>query len=157
MRAATVLVVACATGCAYKAGSFSHPRAEFAGQKVSVGCLDLAVERRPDLPTGGTVLAYSFGNRCDRPATIDLSIARVEGRTFTGASVQLAPYDPEGEIHAMPLDGRAAGAEAVAYPSNDRLAEVCVDAASIAQTSESRWLCFASNVPPPTTLAEVSR
>lgn len=148
MRVALPLAIALAAGCAYKPGSFSHLRQEFPGQRTTVGCIDLAIERRPDLTGGGTVLAYEFGNRCDRPATIDLAKARVLAQTFAGERIELAPYDPNAEIKPLAIDGRAAGAEAIAYPANERLAQVCVDAASIAGEAEQRWLCFSSNLPP---------
>lgn len=149
------LLVVTLVGCAYKPGSFTHTRHAFVGQRTTVGCLDLAIERRPDLPTGGTVLAYEFGNRCDRATTIDLAQARVEGRTFGGETLTLAPYDPAAEIRPLLLDARSAGGEAIAYPARESLAEVCIDAASIARTGVPRWLCFAANTPPPV-LAEVS-
>lgn len=154
MRALVLLAVA---GCAYKPGSFTHFRQEFPGQRTTVGCIDVAIERRPDLTSGGTVLAYEFGNRCDRPATIDLANAKVLAQTFGGQRMELHPYDPNDEIRSLRIDGRTAGAEAIAYPANERLAQVCVDAASIAGEFQSRWLCFSSNLPPPVhRLAEVS-
>src|SRR6185369_5263278 len=65
MRAAVLSVAL--TACAYRPGSFSHLSENFPGQRTTVGCIDLSVERRPDLIGGGTVLAYAFGNRCDHP------------------------------------------------------------------------------------------
>src|SRR5574338_95138 len=82
MRSA-VLSVALA-GCAYSPGSFSHFAQGFPGQRTTVGCIDLAVERRPDTPGGSAVLAYDFGNRCDHPATIDFSQVKVRARTYDG-------------------------------------------------------------------------
>ena len=149
MRAGIVIVCAVASGCAYKAGSFSHSQTYFAGQRASVGCLDLAVERRPDLPEGGTVLGYSVGNRCDRAATIDLRAVRVEGRTFDGQSAVLIPFDPRGEIRPLLLDGKRAGTEALAYHAEAPLAEVCVDVASLARSGAPQWMCFASRFAPP--------
>lgn len=137
-------------GCAYTPGSFrdgpSHP---FVGQHVSVGCIDVAVERRPDLPGGGSVLGYGFGNRCDHAATVDLAQAHIVGRTYDGREVPLAAWDPHHEIQALLLDGRATGTEALAYKATEPLAEVCVDAASIAHDGQESWLCFARNAPPP--------
>ncbi len=156
MRAGIVVVCAVASGCAYKAGSFSHSSTYFAGQRASVGCLDVAIERRPDLAEGGAVLGYSFGNRCDRAATIDLRAVRVEGRTFDGQSAVLLPFDPGGEIRPLLLDGRRAGTEALAYQADAPLAEVCVDVASLARTAGRQWMCFASRVAPPAAVAEVA-
>ena len=141
-------------GCAYRPGSFSHLRQDFPGQRTTVGCIDLAVERRPDLTTGGTVLAYEFGNRCDRPATVDFTRVAVKARTFEGKDLDLSAYDPDLQIRPLSIDGRAAGREAIAYPAAERLAEVCVDVASLVHEAPARWLCFASHLPPQ--LAEVA-
>ena len=145
MRA--VLLVTFVAGCAYKPGSFTHRQQDFPGQRTTVGCIDLAVDRRPDLSSGGTVLAYQFGNRCDHPATIDLANARVIAQLDDGQRVDVHPWDPEGEIREVRLDGRLSGAEALAYPANSRIDQICVDAASIAHEREARWLCFSSTVP----------
>jgi hypothetical protein len=146
MRA--ILASVALVGCAYKPGSFSHLRRDFPGQRTTVGCIDLSVERRPGMSGGGAVLAYEFGNRCDRPATIDLARARVVARTFDGEDIELHPFDPNGEIRSLRIDGRLTGAEAIAYHAEAQLAEVCVDAASITETADPQWLCFASKVPP---------
>jgi hypothetical protein len=146
MRAAVLSVAL--IGCAYSPGSFSHFRQDFPGQRTTVGCIDLSVERRPDLTSGGTVLAYEFGNRCDRPATVDFTQAAVRGRTFSGKDIDLVAYDPEWQMRPLAIDGRTAGKEAIAYPSDERLAQVCVDVASITREAPQRWLCFASNLPP---------
>jgi hypothetical protein len=148
MRTTSLLVLA-AAGCAYKPGAFSHFRHDFAGQRTTLGCVDLAVDRRPDLIGGGTVIGYQFGNRCQHPAPIDLATARVVARTYDGTSLELSPYDPNGELRPLLIDAHAAGAEAIAYHASERLAEVCVDAASITKTGDAQWLCFASNRPPP--------
>jgi hypothetical protein len=143
MRTA-VLSVALA-GCAYRPGTFSTPlgATTFPGQRATVGCLDIAVERRTDL-TWGAVVGYQFANRCDRPAPVDLAHAVVVGRTVDGVEVDLAPYDPDHELAALDLDGRTIGREAIAYASEVALAEVCVDAASVARGEQAQWLCFGS-------------
>ena len=145
---AAVLSVAL-TACAYSPGSFSHFRQDFPGQRKTVGCIDLSIERRPDLPGGGTVIAYEFGNRCDRPSTIDLQNVAVLARTYDGKDLRLEPFDPRAQLRPLKIDGRTAGREALAYPADERLAEVCVDAASVAGQAPSRWVCFASRLPPP--------
>lgn len=152
MRSA-VLSLALA-GCAYSPGSFSHYARDFSGQRTTVGCIDLAVERRPDTPGGSAVLAYDFGNRCDHPATIDFSQVKVLARTYDGKDRTLEAYDPDWEIKPLEIDGRATGHEAIAYPSDERIAEVCVDAASLTHEGPARWLCFASSLAPQ--FAEVS-
>lgn len=138
MRVAVLVGIA---GCAYHAGSFRAPQAQFAGRQVTAGCLDIAVDRRADMDQQTAVLVYSFGNRCARPAVVDLAHAAVVGRTFDGEEVALAPYDPRSEIRAVELDGRSAAQEAIAYPGKAALAQVCVDAGAIAHAS-AQWLCF---------------
>lgn len=128
-------------GCAYQPGSFSYAPKTFTGQRVSVGCLDLAIERRADLEIG-PVLAYQFANRCDRPMTIDLGAVAVVGRNPQGTDVTLRPYDPKGEIQPVALDGRNIGSEALAYPADRAMLEVCVDAATLSGAAGPRWLCF---------------
>ena len=161
MRAAVLSVAL--IGCAYSPGSFSHFRHGFPGQRTTVGCLDLSVERRPDLIGGGTVLGYNFGNRCDRPATVDLSRVSVVGRTWEGQEVTLYAFDPNAQLRELQLDGRAAGFEAIAYPADEKMkfSEICVDVATVAHTSPAQWLCFASKLPPSAPglelMAEVSR
>src|SRR5690606_3122588 len=112
--------------------------------QVTVGCLDLAIERQPDHGSSA-VLGYTFGNRCDRPATVDLAWVHVIGLTAEGAEIALTPYDPAGELRALKIDGRLVGREAIAYPAPAPLGQVCVDVASIAQHKPARWLCFGSH------------
>lgn len=153
MRAAVLSVAL--TACAYRPGSFSHLSENFPGQRTTVGCIDLSVERRPDLTGGGTVLAYAFGNRCDHPAIVDFTTVKVMARSYIGQELTLSAFDPDGQIQPLELDGRATGEEAIAYKIDAKLAEVCVDAASLTHESPARWLCFASNLPPQ--IAEASR
>ncbi|HEX8115424.1 MAG TPA: hypothetical protein VF516_47180, partial [Kofleriaceae bacterium] len=97
-------------GCAYQPGSFAHAPHDFVGQRVTVGCLDVAVERRTDLSVGPAldpVLGYQFGNRCDHPALVDLGAVAVIGRNPAGADVALRPYDPRHELRPVALDGRS--------------------------------------------------
>src|SRR4051812_29341118 len=116
-----VALVCALVGCAYQPGSFARAPHDFVGQRVTVGCLDIAVERRADLVAGpvlGPVLGYQFGNRCDRPAVVDLGAVAVIGRDPQGADAALRAYDPRHEIRPAALDGRSAGAEVVAYASD---------------------------------------
>lgn len=148
VNAGPVLAMVVIAGCSYGPGSFSYPGRTFAGRRASLGCLDLAVDRRADLPDGAAVVAYAFGNRCDRPVVVDLARVPVRGRTVTGDEVPLVPYDPDRELRARSLDARAAGGEALAYPSATRLAQICLDTAAIeAGRRPSHWLCFAEVSP----------
>ena len=130
------------TGCAYRPGSFAYFGSSFPGQRATVGCLDIAVERRPDMTTGA-VVGYQFANRCDRPAIVDLAHVAVVGRTRDGMQVDLAPFDPERELRPLSIDARTIGREALAYSSEAELVEICVDAASVAQDAHAMWMCFA--------------
>jgi len=127
--------------CAYKPGSYQSPAREFVGQRTTVGCLDIAVDRRTDLGASA-VVGYTFGNRCDHPTVIDLAWVSVIGRTMNGAEVALVPYDPKGELAVLRLDGRQVGAEAISYPAPEALGQLCVDVASLAQTKPAQWMCF---------------
>jgi hypothetical protein len=146
MRTAVLPLVALA-GCAYRPGTFATVGSTFPGQRATVGCLDLAVERRTDL-TWGAVVGYQFANRCDHPTVVDLANANVVGRTVDGVQVDLAPYDPDRELAALDLDGRTVGREAIAYASEIDLAEVCVDAASVAHGADQQWICFSRKETP---------
>lgn len=149
-------LAAALAGCAYKPGSFSHSTQEFPGQRTTVGCIDLAIQRRGDLSSGGAVLAYEFGNRCDHPATIDLANAHVLAQLDNGKRLQMYPWDPNDEVRSLEIDGRGAGAEALAYPVGMHVYQICVDAASVTHEGEPKWLCFTHDKLP-AQLAEVSR
>jgi hypothetical protein len=129
-------------GCAYQADTFSYAHEPFKGWYVTVDCLDLAIEHRKYKQANRDIISYQFGNRCDDPTTVDLAAARVYGRTDTGDSVALVPYDPKQEIRVMQLDGRSVGREAIEYPTGRQVHSLCVDAASIAQARPARWVCF---------------
>lgn len=152
-----VALVCALVGCAYQPGSFARAPHDFVGQRVTVGCLDIAVERRADLTIGTAsrpVLGYQFGNRCDQPAVVDLGAVAVIGRSPEGAEVALRPYDPRHEIRPASLDGRSVGAEVLAYASDRTVFEVCADAAALAHEAPPRWLCFVA--PPAASSASAS-
>jgi hypothetical protein len=127
--------------CAYRPGSFELADEPFVRARVSVACLDVAIERRPDLDDGSKVLGYAFGNRCDRPAVVDLLAASIVGRTRDGGSVALAAVDPARELRPLRLDGGASGREAIAYTSSIDVVTVCVDVATIAHAGAPSWVC----------------
>jgi hypothetical protein len=128
--------------CAYRPGTFARYGQRFGGEPVTVGCLDIAIERRADRTPDEPVVAYVFGNRCARSAVVDFAHARVIGRTDDGREVELAPFDPKHEIRALRVDGRWTGREALAYPAEVAIAQVCVDAASIAHEPRAQWVCL---------------
>lgn len=128
-------------GCAYQPDSFTHARQPFAGVKVTVDCLDLAVGREPYPLSTSNVLTYWFGNRCDEPVVVDLASARVFGMTRDGEGFDLRAFDPMRELRVLMLDARASGHESIDYPSASTLDRVCVDIASVAHVPPTRWVC----------------
>jgi len=159
------LVLAATAGCSYDPGAFAYPGRQFPGQRVTVGCLDISVDRRADMDDK-VVLDYQFGNRCNESVVVDLVRVPVSGRTTTGEEVTLAAFDPKFEIVALRLAARQAGGEALAYsyPNEQALSQICTDAAAIDPGArEHRWLCFGSKTEPkpetppgPSTVAEVT-
>jgi hypothetical protein len=137
-----IALLSCALlGCAYKPGSFTARDSHFPGQRATIGCLDVAIERRTDFPIG-PVLGYRFANRCDHPTTVDLGALAVVGRDAAGAETALHAYDPHAELHPVALEARNTGAESLAYPARQAIAQVCVDVATLAREQPARWLCF---------------
>jgi hypothetical protein len=139
-------VVPLVAGCAsYSPGAFhaatGQNTAWYVGKKATIGCLDVAIDRRADYD-GHAVVDYRFGNRCIRPVDVDLARVAVVGKLAGGTEVALAPYDPRLEIRAVRLDGRLAGGEAIAYPTPEPVARICVDAASLVHQQPAQWMCF---------------
>ena len=147
------ILIACVVvaGCGYHPGSFSG-RSPYAGTRSTVGCLDLAIDRRAD-ERGAVVLDYQFGNRCDRAAPVDLASVVVLARTREGREVQLAPYDPEQQIAALRIDGRLEGREVIAYPTDADVVQVCIDTGSLAHVAPAQWMCLGNRS---SALAEVT-
>jgi hypothetical protein len=121
------------TACGYRGGSFAGPRGAFAGERVTVGCLDVAVAAVHDAAAEGPAIAYEFGNRCDRPARVDLTAVAVRGRTATGHEVALAPFDPLLELRPARFEARRSGGEVFVYHANsgEAVRLVCADVGAI--------------------------
>lgn len=136
-------------GCAaYQPNSFAdgpRPVDAFAGQHATIGCLDVAVARRADYGPS-PVLQYQFGNRCNRAVEVHLQRLTVVGRHADGSEATLEPYDPEHELQPALLPGRRSGREALAYPSQRAVSQICVDVAAIVPGAARppQWLCFAT-------------
>src|ERR1051325_105653 len=126
------LAATCAAlvGCAYEPGSFRYMMEPFAGQLASIQCLDLAIERRPGIGDGRTIIAHTFGNRCDHPVTVDLLNVVISARATSGRELTMTAYDPLRELHVLRIDGRLVGHEAIAYSSEETPDRICVDAGS---------------------------
>lgn len=137
-----VLLAVGLAGCAYKPGAFGHNGKPFPSERATIGCLELGIERRPDMMKQA-VIEYAFGNRCSKPEHVDLAYVTVMGRTADGTERRLVPYDPDSQLMALKLDGHSAGREALAYPSDEPLVQVCIDVASLAKRTPEQWMCFA--------------
>lgn len=140
---------ALAAGCAYQPASFHHPFQDFPGTRLTVGCLDIAVELAREPRADGPVLGYTIGNRCDRVALVDLGAIVVDGTTLAGRPARLVPYDPDRELRPLWLEVRSVAREQIEYrePGGDRLQHgVCAAVGDIAGVSaggsDPRWLCF---------------
>lgn len=119
-------------GCAaYSPGSFRQGGRAFAGQLVTLDCLDLAVAGDRDPVAPGPILDFQFGNRCDHAIGVDLGAIRATGRTPTGEEVALVAYDPYREIRPLRLEARTAGRERLEYRKARDLGidliQVCVE------------------------------
>jgi hypothetical protein len=108
-------------------------------------CLDLAVDVARDPQVPGPVVAYAFGNRCDRDVRLDVGAARVIVRDDRGQEHALVAYDPRHELHEVALPARMPGKERIAYEGDfaeRTLSQVCVDVGAIVSHSgEARWIC----------------
>jgi hypothetical protein len=148
MRVVIVGAAAALTACAYHPGSFRDPGKNFQGERATVGCLDFAVDRRGDYEESA-VFEYSFGNRCNQVATLDLASLAVWATAASGEQFRLYPYDPNSEVSALPLEGRLFGHEVIAYPLPQPATRVCVDVSTISPPHQepSQWMCFDSKEP----------
>lgn len=148
-----------AGGCGYSSGSFQGPTGRFAGEHVTVGCLDVGVAATADLAAEGPVIAYDFGNRCDRAARVDFAAVVVRGRTAGGDELELAPYDPDGELRPERIEARRTGREVIEYRSagTDPVQLVCVDLDGLdGRGDQRREVCVDVSAAGATTVAEVA-
>jgi len=156
MRSVIAVGAVALSACAYHPGSFHKPNQDFRGERATIGCLDLSIDRRVDRQVAeeelvdyekSAVFEYSFGNRCNQPTTIDLASVAVWATTASGEQIRLYPYDPQHVIAALPIEGRLFGSEVIAYPLHEPATRVCIDAASIARVEPAQWKCFESKEP----------
>jgi hypothetical protein len=143
------LGVALASACGYHGGSFRGPRGTFDGERVTVGCLDVAVAAHRDAAVRGRALAFEFGNRCDRPARVDLGAVVVTGRTASGREVTMYAYDPDGELRPARLEARRVGREVIEYRAvdPDPVVLACADLAPMAGEPGARVVCVGEGAP----------
>jgi hypothetical protein len=113
---AALIALAAAAGCGgYHAGSFASITGEFAGERRTVGCLDLAVAPVDDAAAEGPVAAVTFANRCDAAVVVDLPSIRATGRGLDGREVAMGVFDPDREIRAGLLEARTIGRELIEF------------------------------------------
>ena len=156
MRAG-IAVLVLVGACGYRSGSFQGPGGRFSGEHVTVGCLDVGVAATADAAAEGPVIAYEFGNRCDRPARVDLAAVIVRGRTSGGDELELAPYDPDGALRAARIEARRTGREVIEYRAAgpDPVRLVCVELDGLdGRADQRREVCL--DVTGNTALAEVT-
>jgi hypothetical protein len=148
VRAIGVSLLALAACHGYRAGSFAGPRGPFPGDRVTLGCLDVAVARSHDTGAQGPAVELDFGNRCRHPVTVDLGRMSARGRDAAGQDVRLVAYDPADAIRPLPLDGLLVGREVIELSRADGadvpLTQVCVDVGGIDRSAApvARWVCM---------------
>ena len=112
-------------------------------RKIFVNEQHLAIDRRPQFrDDAGPVISYTFGNRCDHATPVDLANVVVYGRTPDGRQIRLQPFDPLVQLKPLQLEGRFTGKEAIEYPTQQDLADVCVDIASLNHREPAQWVCL---------------
>jgi hypothetical protein len=145
MRAIAIALALAVTSCGYGAGSFSGGGAAFVGRRVQLGCLDVAVAPTGDDRADGLLLAFSFGNRCGRPAVVDFTQVQAVGRYGDGTR-PLHAYDPRHELRPLRIAGGDVAREVIAYQGDDGGAPTaaCVDLGALEQRTEAtaHWVCF---------------
>jgi hypothetical protein len=140
-------------GCGYRSGSFrgAAGRDAFAGERATIGCLDVAVAGRwSPSPAIAQAVQVDFGNRCDRPVVVDFTAVRAVGRDDGGRELALAIHDPRREIRPLSLEARTVGREVIELrpaagpgPAPARMRSACVDVGRLADGAmhAPRWLC----------------
>ncbi|HVK75473.1 MAG TPA: hypothetical protein VM734_19220 [Kofleriaceae bacterium] len=132
----------------YQPGSFATGGVPFAGERATIGCLEVAVSASRDPVARGPVVSYEFGNRCDRAIPVDLGAVRVTGRTAAGEEVAMSAFDPHRELRAAPLDARRAGRERIEYrvarDFSGGAVQVCLDLGGITSGGRTVVTCLAT-------------
>jgi hypothetical protein len=117
MRAFVSSLLCCSCVAYHQPGALAHATVR--------GPLEVSVRRifASDIPVGGVVLEYRFGNLVDHAVPVDLRELRVE---IGGHSADL--YDPRQEVRELPLAPRGEGSERLLYLAwgNAETSEVCV-------------------------------
>jgi hypothetical protein len=122
------LLGACA---AYQPGSFNSRllpnESNFVGERLSYGCLDMAMTADYADAAEEPSIGLAFGNRCNRDRWIDLRELQVYGEFPGGIRHRLALYDPEAEIRPALLPIRLAGYEQIEVVGGRGAEKLCAD------------------------------
>jgi hypothetical protein len=154
VRGTAIIALALVSGCqGYQAGTFRHFNAELAGERRTVGCLDVAVADTNDAEALGPVAGITIANRCDVAVTVDIGAIRATGRRPDGDVIALRAYDPAWEIRPARLEARSVATEYIEYqppPQQELLfTEWCLDLARVDAKRPSDapvLVCFANGV-----------
>ena len=148
VRITALLPLALVAGCFhYHPGSFADFRTQrWAGTRVALPCLDLAIDVARDEQVSGPVVTYAFGNRCDHDVTLDVGAVRVVARDDRGRELHLAAVDPRREIHPLALPALFYDTERIEYDGDfaeRELVQVCVDVGALERPAPAgeRWIC----------------
>ncbi len=144
MRGPSLAAAIALSGCLYGPGSYHLGSTSFAGKRVALPCLDVAVTLTDDARATSPVVQYTFGNRCAHAAIVDLGAVRAIGRSPDGSEIALRPYDPRHELRALRLDAWWAGSEELMYvtAAGDSAPDVlCIDVGAIEHAPE-HWVCL---------------
>ena len=148
MRPPSLAFALLAGGCFYKPGSYDIDTQPFAGKRVRLACLDVAVTLTDDAMAPPPVLSYTFGNHCTDATRVDLANVRVIARYADGTRLALHPHDPKDELSVLPIDGWWRGHEEIAYKPElgPKPAEVCVELGHVEPdpSAPDRWFCLAA-------------
>jgi hypothetical protein len=143
---------ACACACcAYRQGRYRdlNIQGEWAGERLALACLEVAIEHVHDDVAPDPVIALHFGNRCDHSVVVDLGAVRVTAGAPREELV-LAPHDPRHELAPHSLPARFTGGETIAYEPSGATGRVCVDVSALERGARGRDAirCFDGTAPP---------
>jgi hypothetical protein len=106
----------------YRPGTLTEAGDDASGGGRRLGCIDLRAKRVLDayVAPGSVVVAFHFGNGCDRSVRLDLGSVRVTAHFADGSQEQLALYDPASEVQVGTLDARDQGRETLQFNPRSR-------------------------------------
>jgi hypothetical protein len=132
-------VIAGASGCGYRGGSYRFVQHDMKGARLAGACLDMAVSSHALSRRFAPIVTYALGNRCDADAPLDLRRTRVWAHTMDGTRLPLAPRDPRNDLREAALAGAWGAWIHVEYTFESApavlpaLREICVDVSGTAE------------------------